>query len=118
MDAYLQAVKYLESFVNYEKLNQYSYRKSLGLQRIKNFLQFIGNPQKDLKIIHIAGSKGKGSTCAFVAYILRQAGFSVGLYTSPLIVVDCEIAFLRPAFIKSPHVESVHPTCVEISLAK
>ena len=83
MDAYLQAVKYLESFVNYEKLNQYSYNKSLGLQRIKIFLQFIGNPQEDLKTIHIAGSKGKGSTCAFVAYILRQAGFSVGLYTSP-----------------------------------
>jgi dihydrofolate synthase/folylpolyglutamate synthase len=83
MDGYRAALKYLESFVNYEKLNRYSYKKSLGLQRIKSFLQFIGNPQEELKTIHIAGSKGKGSTCAFVAYILRQAGFSVGLYTSP-----------------------------------
>ncbi len=102
MDAYLQAVKYLESFVNYEKLNQYSYRKSLGLQRIKNFLQFIGNPQKDLKIIHIAGSKGKGSTCAFVAYILRQAGFSVGLYTSPHLLDFRErIRILKPQKLNS-----------------
>jgi len=83
MDGYRAAVKYLESFVNYERINWYSYKKSLGLKRIKNFLQLIGNPQDELKVIHIAGSKGKGSTCAFVAYILRQAGFSVGLYTSP-----------------------------------
>jgi len=83
MDGYLAAVKYLESFVNYEKLSRYSYKKSLGLKRIRSFLQLIGNPQDSFKVIHVAGSKGKGSTCAFVAYILRQAGFSVGLYTSP-----------------------------------
>ncbi|MDD5409782.1 MAG: bifunctional folylpolyglutamate synthase/dihydrofolate synthase [Candidatus Omnitrophica bacterium] len=97
MDGYRTAVKYLESFVNYEKLNRYSYKKSLGLQRIKSFLQFIGNPQKELKTIHIAGSKGKGSTCAFAAYILRQAGFSVGLYTSPHLSDFRErIRILRP----------------------
>lgn len=80
---YPEAVKYLESFVNYEQIRRYSYKKSFGLERIKNFLRFIGNPEQKLKIIHIAGSKGKGSTCAFTAYILRAAGFSVGLYTSP-----------------------------------
>lgn len=83
MDEYLSAIKYLESFVNYEQIRRYSYKKSFGLKRIKNFLRFIGNPEQKLKIIHIAGSKGKGSTCAFTAYILRAAGFSVGLYTSP-----------------------------------
>jgi len=98
MDGYLRAVKYLESFVNYEKLDQYSYKKSLGLQRIKDFLQFIGNPQEEFKVIHIAGSKGKGSTCAFTAYILRQAGFSVGLYTSPHLSDFRErIRILKPA---------------------
>jgi dihydrofolate synthase/folylpolyglutamate synthase len=64
MDGYLRAVKYLESFVNYEKLDQYSYKKSLSLQRIKDFLQFIGNPQEEFKVIHVAGSKGKGSTAS------------------------------------------------------
>jgi len=83
MKGYPAAVKYLESLVNYERISQYSYKKSLGLKRIKSFLRLIGNPQDELKVIHIAGSKGKGSACAFTAYILRQAGFSVGLYTSP-----------------------------------
>jgi len=83
MDGYHSAVKYLESLVDYERINRYSYKKSLGLKRIRSFLQLISNPQDKLKVIHIAGSKGKGSTCAFCAYILRQAGFSVGLYTSP-----------------------------------
>jgi dihydrofolate synthase/folylpolyglutamate synthase len=83
MNEYRSAVKYLESLVNYERIGNYPHKKSFGLKRIKKFLQSIGNPQEEIKIIHIAGSKGKGSTCAFVAYILRQAGFSVGLYTSP-----------------------------------
>jgi len=103
MDGYLRAVKYLESFVNYEKLDWYSYKQSLGLQRIKSLLQFIGNPQEELKVIHIAGSKGKGSTCAFVSYILRQAGFSVGLYTSPHLSDFRErIRILKPGQL-NPH---------------
>lgn len=43
----------------------------------------IDNPQDNLRCIHIAGTKGKGSACAFCAYILREAGYKVGLYTSP-----------------------------------
>jgi dihydrofolate synthase/folylpolyglutamate synthase len=98
MTGYQQAVKYLESFVNYERINRYPYKKSISLKRIKNFLELIGNPQQNLKIIHVAGSKGKGSTCAFTAYILRQAGFSVGLYTSPHLSDFRErIRILRPA---------------------
>ena len=55
----------------------------LGLDNIKHFLSFIGNPQLKLKAIHIAGSNGKGSTAAFIASILMEAGNKVGLYTSP-----------------------------------
>ncbi len=80
---YRQALKYLESFVDYEKLNSYSYNKSFGLERIKKLLELLDNPQDNLRCIHVAGSKGKGSTCAFIAYILREAGYKVGLYTSP-----------------------------------
>lgn len=58
-------------------------KKSLKLERIRDFLETINNPQNTLQCIHIAGTKGKGSTCAFIAYILRQAGYKVGLYTSP-----------------------------------
>jgi len=80
---YPETLKYLESFINYEKFTSYPYKESLKLERIKNFLETLGNPQNYFKCIHIAGTKGKGSTCAFIAYILREAGYRVGLYTSP-----------------------------------
>ncbi len=80
---YQQSLRYLESFIDYEKIPVYPYKESLKLERIKNFLKTIGNPHHSLRCIHIAGTKGKGSTCAFIAYILREAGYGVGLYTSP-----------------------------------
>ncbi|OGX15070.1 MAG: hypothetical protein A2166_06545 [Omnitrophica WOR_2 bacterium RBG_13_41_10] len=80
---YRETVKYLESFINYEKIASWPYRESLKLERLRDFLAEIGNPQDSLKCIHLAGTKGKGSTCAFIAYILKASGFKVGLYTSP-----------------------------------
>ena len=80
---YPEAIKYLESFIDYEKAPAFAYKESLKLERIKNFLDSIGNPHDGLKCLHIAGTKGKGSTSAFLTYILREAGYKVGLYTSP-----------------------------------
>jgi len=80
---YPEAIQYLESFINYERIPVWSYKGSLKLERFRAFLSTIGNPQSALRCIHVAGSKGKGSTCAFLTYILRQAGYAVGLYTSP-----------------------------------
>ena len=83
MNSYQKAVTYLQSFTDYERLTDYSYEAEFNLRRIKAFLKSINNPQENLKVIHVAGSKGKGSVCAFIAYILKEAGFKVGLYTSP-----------------------------------
>jgi dihydrofolate synthase/folylpolyglutamate synthase len=55
----------------------------LGLDNIKKFLNEINNPEKKLKAFHLAGSNGKGSTSSFIASILMEMGFKVGLYTSP-----------------------------------
>jgi len=55
----------------------------LGLENIQKFLSTLDNPQSKLKTIHIAGSNGKGSTAAFIASILMEYGYKVGLYTSP-----------------------------------
>ena len=55
----------------------------LGLENIYTLLDEIGNPHKELKSFHIAGSNGKGSTASFIASILQETGYKVGLYTSP-----------------------------------
>lgn len=57
----------------------------LGLGRTRALLQALGDPQKKLKFVHVAGSNGKGSTCAMLESILRQAGYRTGLYISPYI---------------------------------
>ncbi len=95
--SYLEVIKYLESFVNYEKKTDCLYTESLKLERIEGFLKIIGNPQESFKSVHVAGTKGKGSVCAFCAYILREAGYKVGLFTSPhLLDVRERIRILHP----------------------
>ena len=62
------------------------YRKAQpGLTRIRQLLALLGNPEKQLKFIHIAGTNGKGSTAAMSASILTKAGYKTGLFTSPFI---------------------------------
>lgn len=57
-----------------------------GLDRIKRLLDGLGNPQKNLKVILVGGTNGKGSVCAYLSSILTQAGYKTGLYTSPHLV--------------------------------
>lgn len=57
----------------------------LGLERIRKLLNLIGNPQNNLKFIHVAGTNGKGSACTMTASILTQAGYKTGLFISPYI---------------------------------
>ena len=83
---YISATRYIDSFINFERIPRYQYASSFRLERMIAILEELGNPHKDLRVIHVAGSKGKGSTCAITAYILREAGYKVGLYTSPHLV--------------------------------
>lgn len=69
----------------------------LGLSRTKDLLHLLGDPQKNLKFVHIAGTNGKGSTCAMTESVLRHAGYKTGMFPSPYIErfneriqVDCE----------------------------
>ena len=57
-----------------------------GLNRMNKLLEILGNPEKDFKVFHIAGTNGKGSTAYMIASVLEQAGYSVGLYTSPHLI--------------------------------
>jgi len=57
----------------------------LGLDRTRELLRRLGDPQKELKFVHVAGSNGKGSTCAMLERILREAGYKTGFFPSPYI---------------------------------
>lgn len=66
--------------------SQGKFHIKLGLERVQAVLKLLGNPQDKIKIIHVAGTNGKGSVCSIVANILKCAGYKVGLYTSPHLV--------------------------------
>jgi len=82
---YSAVQQYLDSFINYEKDPDFSYA-NIKIERMHKLLDNIGNPQNTFKSIHIAGTKGKGSTCAFIFSILKEYGLKVGLYTSPHLI--------------------------------
>ena len=58
----------------------------LGLSRMVDLLERLGRPQDELRFVHVAGTNGKGSVCAYVASVLQAAGYKVGLFTSPFIL--------------------------------
>ncbi|MBK8902333.1 MAG: bifunctional folylpolyglutamate synthase/dihydrofolate synthase [Anaerolineaceae bacterium] len=83
-EAYEDALDYLYSFINFEAKKQDRYMASkLDHTRPRRLLETLGNPFTQYPSLHIAGTKGKGSTAAMCAYALRAAGYTVGLYTSP-----------------------------------
>ncbi|XP_065868593.1 dihydrofolate synthetase-like isoform X2 [Euphorbia lathyris] len=82
---------YMDALKNYEKLGipngaGTDSDDGFDLRRMRRLMDRLGNPQSKFKAIHIAGTKGKGSTAAFLSNILRAEGYSVGSYTSPHIV--------------------------------
>ena len=79
-------MEYLNSFLNYEQVTAYRYPEVFSLDRMERLLDRLGNPHRRYPTLHVAGTKGKGSTCAFAASILRAAGLRVGLYTSPHLI--------------------------------
>ena len=78
--------------MNYEQSIDYihsipKFCRPLGNANLEKLLTHLGNPQKKLKFIHIAGTNGKGSTAAMTAEILKKSGFKTGLFTSPYLEV-------------------------------
>lgn len=55
----------------------------LGLERIGRLMELLGNPQEQMKVIHVAGTNGKGSVCRYLYSVLQEQGYRVGIYTSP-----------------------------------
>lgn len=84
MSAYERALNTIFGRVNFERQPRFDFSgATLGLERMHALLDRLGNPHRQYHIVHVAGSKGKGSVCAFSEAVLRAAGYRVGLYTSP-----------------------------------
>ena len=106
----------------------------LGLSRMVDLLERLGRPQDELRFVHVAGTNGKGSVCAYVASVLQAAGYKVGLFTSPFILCFEErirvngenitgeelaraVAAVRPAAEAAEAACGDHPTEFELMAA-
>ncbi len=93
---YKDAIQYLNGFINFERLPEPRMdTREDDLLRFRRLLEKLESPQKNYPVVHIAGTKGKGSTAAILASILRTAGYSTGLYTSPHLITVRERLRIR-----------------------
>src|SRR4051794_12959915 len=78
------AIDFLLGRIDYERTLAIPYRsREFRLDRMRDLLTRLGNPHDKLRIVHVAGTKGKGSTSAMIAAALSACGYKTGLYTSP-----------------------------------
>lgn len=118
---YQEALHYILSFTDYERTPGYS--ANFDLRRMEELLARLNHPHLAMKSVHIAGTKGKGSTAAMIASILSAAGYRTGLYTSPhfhtlrerirvdgRLIEEEEVALLTEEM--KPHIEGVNRRAV------
>ncbi|HCI80095.1 MAG TPA: bifunctional folylpolyglutamate synthase/dihydrofolate synthase, partial [Ktedonobacter sp.] len=80
---YQEALSYIYSFTDFERGDSYVRDRNENLPRQRSLLELLGNPERAYTSTLIAGTKGKGTTAAFIERVLRQAGVRTGLYTQP-----------------------------------
>lgn len=119
MSQFEEALTYLQRYTNFEtKRTAPPAPGTFELARVHELLRRLGDPHRAYPTIHIAGSKGKGSTTAMIASVLRAAGFKVGMYISPHLHTICERVQIDGASISredfsalvweiAPHAEAV-----------
>ena len=109
---YIHAIRFLYERINYEKTVDRPYdQRSYRLARMQFLLQELGNPHLAAPVVHVAGTKGKGSTSWLIAETLRRSGLRTGLYTSPHLI-HLEERFLVDGLPCAPselarHIESL-----------
>ncbi|MNL00341.1 Folylpolyglutamate synthase [compost metagenome] len=88
-----------------------------GLERMQEILRVLGQPQRKLRIVHVAGTNGKGSTTSMLTSVLREAGYKVARYTSPHLVTYRERFWLDGAFITEEAFEATLRRVAEVAAA-
>jgi dihydrofolate synthase/folylpolyglutamate synthase len=108
MGRYQDALDFIFGYVNYERPVRFDYNAvTLNLGRVHDLLDRLGRPQDRFRCVHIAGTKGKGSTSAMIESVLRAAGYRTGLYTSPHLHTFRERIRCGGALIPKAHVAAV-----------
>ena len=120
---YEAALAYIEAFIDYERSPDFSRQARLyNLNRITLLLELLGNPHDRLQVIHIAGSKGKGSTAALVASVLTHAGYKTGLFTSPHLITPQERCRIDGELISkadiASYIEKLKPAIETVSASE
>ena len=127
MSSYYEVEQFLfTQFPNYQKYGQKAFNPSIEMS--KRFAAFHNNPEKDLRLIHVAGTNGKGTSAHSIASILQSAGYQTGLYTSPHLksfterirINGCEISEEAVVDFVSrlkPTIEAVRPSFFEVTVA-
>ena len=120
--SYSKALKFISTLSDFEHLRIVRYNSdNFNLERMRILLKKLGNPQDHFRSVHVAGTKGKGSTCAMIAAMLQANGYKVGLYTSPHLIdvrerftINGEMIpqanFARLVHLMEPMVARIKPT--------
>jgi dihydrofolate synthase/folylpolyglutamate synthase len=105
VNTYSQALDYIYSFVDYSLTRNLRYSpEKFNLKRVEDFLNLIGSPQSNYKVVHVAGTKGKGSTCAMLSSIFTKSGLITGFYSSPHIIEFNERIRIGKTFISNQEI--------------
>ncbi|MCE5250616.1 bifunctional folylpolyglutamate synthase/dihydrofolate synthase [bacterium] len=87
VSTYEEALRFLYSFIDYERHAGWKYDTvHFNLDRYRDYLHALGSPHEHGRYVHVAGTNGKGSVCAMIDSVLREAGLKTGLYTSPHLI--------------------------------
>jgi dihydrofolate synthase/folylpolyglutamate synthase len=87
INSYSKALRFVGSLADFERQRIVRYTsQNFDLERMRTLLKKLGNPHEQFRSVHVAGTKGKGSTCAMVASMVEAAGYKTGLYTSPHLI--------------------------------
>jgi dihydrofolate synthase/folylpolyglutamate synthase len=122
INSYAKALRFLSSLNDFERLRIVRYNtQNFDLERMRTLLKKLGNPQDSFRSVHVAGTKGKGSTCAMISSMLQASGYKTAFYSSPHLVdvrermcingeMISQADFVRLVRLVEPVVKRMKPT--------